>query len=218
MKNIAIVISGCGHQDGAEITETISSLIALGQNHAQFQMFAPNINFTPINHLTSEKHTTHQQRNCLEEAARLARGSIADLKTLQEKNFDALLFPGGYGAATHLSNWAEKGAKGQVLPEIEQIIMDFHKASKPIGAICIAPTLLAIVLGSKKVSLTIGDNKEHALEIEKTGAQHIECPVDDYITDRLHKIISTPAYMYKTQPCMVFKGISGLIKELVEMA
>ncbi len=218
MKKVAVVISGCGHQDGAEITETVSCLIALSQLGAQFQVFAPNLNFTPTNHLTSEQYSNDVQRNSLEEAARIARGAVADIKTLQEKNFDAVLFPGGFGAATLLSDWSQKGARAKVLPEIEQIIRSFHHASKPIGAICIAPTLVAKVLGSENVTLTIGNNKEVAAEIEKTGAKHVECPVEDYITDRLHKVISTPAYMYHAHPGKVFKGISGLIKELVEMA
>jgi len=218
MKHIAVILSGCGHKDGSEITEVVSSLIALSQAKSTYTVFAPNINFTPMNHLTGEPATSQSQRNCMEEAARISRGDVFDIKTLEEKKFDALLFPGGYGAATHLSNWAQKGAKAQVHPEVERIILDFHKASKPIGAICIAPALIAKVLGSKHVSLTLGNNKEVAAEIKKTGAKHEDCPVDDFITDRLNKVITTPAYMYDSDPGKVFKGISGLVKELVEMA
>lgn len=217
MKKIAVILSGCGHKDGAEITESVSTLIALSQSGVEYQVFAPDISYHPINHINNDVDSK-TQRNCLTESSRIARGTIFELKTLDENKFDALVFPGGFGAATILSNWAHKGAQAQVLPEVERIIKSFHKASKPIGAICIAPTLLAKVLGSEKVTLTIGNNKEVAGEIEKTGAHHVECPVEDYITDRLHKIITTPAYMYETQPHKVFKGISGLIKELVEMA
>lgn len=217
MKNVAVVLSGCGHKDGAEITEAVSALIALSQSGAKYEIFAPNLDFHPTNHLTSEK-SSKELRNCLAEAARIGRGDAKDLKDLQEKNFDALLFPGGFGAALHLSDWAHKGSKAQVHPEVQRVILAFHKASKPIGAICIAPTLVAKVLGSENITVTIGNNLETAKEIEKTGAQHVECPVEDYITDRLHKIITTPAYMCEAQPHQVFKGISGLISELVEMA
>lgn len=217
MKHIAIVLSGCGHLDGSEITESVSCLIALSQANAQYTIFAPNINYTPMNHKTKEPYP-NAQRNTLEESARIARGQVFDLQTLKEEKFDALLFPGGYGAATHLSNWALKGSQAQVHPDVERIIRAFHQASKPIGAVCIAPTLVAKVLGSHHVSLTIGNDKETADEIKKTGAKHIDCPVDDFITDRLNKIITSPAYMYNTDPGKVFKGISALVRELVEMA
>lgn len=217
MKNVAVVLSGCGHKDGAEITEAVSTLIALSQAGAKYQVFAPNLDFHPTNHQTSES-SSKEHRNCLVEASRIARGHAKDLKDLKEKDFDAVVFPGGFGAALHLSDWAQKGAKCHVHPEVERVILTFHKASKPIGAICIAPTLVAKVLGAEKVTVTIGNNLEVAEEINKTGAQHVECPVEDFITDRLHKVITTPAYMYETAPHKVFKGISGLVKELVEMA
>lgn len=217
MKKIAVVLSGCGHKDGAEITEAVSTLIAIAQTGAQYQIFAPNHEFEPTNHLTSHP-SSERNRNCLVEAARIARGHIHDLKDLKETQFDALVIPGGFGVALHLSNWGQKGAQCHVNQDLERAIRAFHQASKPIGAICIAPTLVAKVLGNEGVSVTIGNNKEVAQEINKTGAQHVDCPVDDYITDRLHKVITTPAYMYDTQPDKVFKGISGLVKELVEMA
>ncbi len=217
MKHIAVVLSGCGHKDGAEITEAVSTIIALSQAGAKYEVFAPNFDFHPINHLTSHSDS-EKLRNCLIEAARIARGEAKDLAALHQKNFDAVVFPGGFGAALHLSTWGHKGSKCQVHPEVERVIKEFHKSSKPIGAICIAPTLVAKVLGAENVTVTIGNDKEVADEIRKTGAQHVDCPVEDYITDRLHKVITTPAYMYDTEPHKVFKGISGLIKELVEMA
>lgn len=217
MKHIAVILSGCGHRDGSEITEAVSTLIALSQHGVKYQIFAPNLEFQPTNHLTSEPGP-EKTRNCLIESARIARGHIHDIKDLREEKFDAVIFPGGYGAALRLSNWAEKGAGCQVLPEVQRIVKEFHRASKPIGAICIAPTLIAKVLGSEKVTVTIGNNHEIAQEIKKTGALHVDCPVEDFITDRLHKVITTPAYMYETQPDKVFQGISGLVKELVEMA
>jgi enhancing lycopene biosynthesis protein 2 len=217
MKHVAVVLSGCGYEDGSEITESVSTLIALSEAGANYRIFAPNHDYVPINHMTSEADSK-QIRNCMVESARVARGHIHDIRTLSESDFDAVVFPGGFGAAIHLSNWGKKGAQCDVSNEVERVIKAFHKASKPIGAICIAPALVAKVLGAEKVSLTIGNNREVADEIKKTGAQHVDCPVDDFITDRLHKVISTPAYMYDTTPHLVFKGISGLIKELVEMA
>jgi enhancing lycopene biosynthesis protein 2 len=217
MKNIAVVLSGCGHKDGAEITEAVSTLIAISQMGAKYQVFAPHKDFHPTNHLTSQPDA-EQTRDTLTEAARIARGHIKNIKDLNENQFDAVVLPGGFGAAIHLSNWGSKGSRCEIHPEVERIIKSFHKASKPIGAICIAPTLVARVLGSENVTVTIGNDKEVSAEIQKTGAKHVDCPVEDFITDRLHKVITTPAYMYDTLPHLVFKGISGLVRELVEMA
>lgn len=216
MKKIAVVLSGSGFKDGTEITESVSLLIALNQAGAQVSMFAPNIEINSVNHLTGEKT---EKRNALTEAARIARGQVDDLKNLKETDFDALVMPGGYGAASVLCNWSTQGANCTVLPELEKIILDFYEASKPIGAICIAPVILAKVLGPKKVTLTIGDDPETISEILKTGAQHEECPVDDYITDRETKVVTTPAYMYgNSKPNQVFAGIFGLAHEIVEWA
>lgn len=217
MKKIAVVLSGCGNKDGAEITEAVSLLIALSQNGAEAQCFAPRIEFKAMNFITNEP--LGEKRDVLTEAARIARGDIQDLKALSVSKYDGLAFVGGFGAAKNLCNWAEKGAKCEVLPEVEKAIQDFHKASKPIAALCIAPVIVAKVLGSENVTLTLGNDKETIAEVLKTGAQHEVCPVDDYVTDRQTKVITTPAYMYgKAKPHEVFKGISGLAKELVEMA
>ena len=217
MKKIAVVLSGCGFLDGTEITESVSLLIALNQAGAQVSCFAPDIEFNVTNHLTQKDAA--EKRNVLAESARIARGQVKPLSDLQAKDFDAIAFPGGFGAAKNLCNWAEKGAKCDVNPDVKRVILDFHNASKPIGAICIAPALIARVLGDKKVTVTIGDDQGTISEILKTGAQHEECPVDDYITDRETKVVTTPAYMYgNAKPNEVFAGIFGLAHELVEWA
>ena len=129
------------------------------------------------------------------------------------------MFPGGTGVAYNLCNFAEKGSKAEVIPEVARVIREFHKESKPIGAICIAPTLIALTLGKLGVTVTVGQKGEAAIEIEKTGAHHEVCAVDDFVTDREHKIVTTPAYMYgEAAPHEVFKGIRLAMDELVEMA
>lgn len=216
IKKIALVLSGCGNRDGSEITEAVSLLIALTQTGAVVQGFAPDVDTPEKDHLTREK--TGKTRNALHEAARILRGQATDLKKINVDEFDALCFAGGFGAASVLSNWSEKGAACSVLSEVKKVILDFYSQGKPIAAVCISPVLLARVLGDKKITLTLGQNSEDSEEVKKTGAQHIECPVDDFITDRDHKIITSPAYMYDATPALVFQGISGLAKELVEMA
>ncbi|MBO9668174.1 MAG: isoprenoid biosynthesis glyoxalase ElbB [Bdellovibrio sp.] len=217
MKKIAVVLSGCGFLDGTEITEAVSLLIALNQAGAQVTCFAPDIELTVTNHINGNALT--EKRSVLAESARIARGEVKALDKLDAKDFDAVAFPGGYGAAKNLSNWAEKGAKCDVNADVKRVILDFYNASKPIGACCIAPVLLAKVLGDKKVTVTIGEDPDTAAEIKKTGAQHEECPVDDYITDRETKVVTTPAYMYgNAKPNEVFAGIFGMVHELVEWA
>ena len=198
MRKIAVVLSGCGHKEGTEITEAVSTFICLSELGVKYQCFAPE--------------------NLMQDSAKISRGEISDIKNLKTSDFDAVIFPGGFGAATKLSDWAEKGAKCTVQPEVERVIREFNDQDKPIGAICIAPTLVARVLGSKNINLTIGNDAATVAEIQKTGAQHANCPVNDYISDRDHKILTTPAYMYDAQPNEVFTGIRKMIRELVEMA
>ena len=217
MKKVAVVLSGCGFLDGAEITESVSTLIALSELNAETMCFAPNQSFKTTAH-HGKAAQADEQRNALTEAARIARGKIQDLRELREKDFDAVVFPGGYGAALNLSSWGTEGANTQVHPDVMRVITEFHKAAKPIGAICIAPTLVAKALGSEGVNLTIGEDMATAKEIEKTGAQHVKCPVTDFVSDRDHKVLTTPAYMYEAKPHEVFTGIRKMIRELVEMA
>ena len=215
MKKIAVVLSGCGFKDGADVTEAVSTLIALSKHSVDYQVFAPNTDFAATNHLTDSRG---EPRNVLIESARISRGHSKDLRELKADDFDAVVFPGGFGAALHLCTWAKDGSHCEVDSDAERVIKDFYSQSKPIGAICIAPALIARVLGDKNVSVTIGNDKETSQEITKTGATHIECTVDDYVTDRESKVITTPAYMYDAKPHQVFTGISKAIKELVEMA
>ena len=215
MKKIAVVLSGCGFKDGAEITESVSSLIALSELGAKINIFAPNLNVTSTNHLTGE---TDGERNVLSESARIARGNIQNLNKLNESDFDGIVFPGGFGAALHLCDFAKNGAKSKVLPEVKKNILNFHSSSKPIAAICIAPALIARVLGEFQVAVTIGNDSATAGEINKTGAQHVECAVTDYVTDRENKLITTPAYMYEAKPHEVFTGIRRALTEFYEMA
>jgi enhancing lycopene biosynthesis protein 2 len=214
-KRIAVVLSGCGHKDGAEITESVSTLIALSELGAEVEVFAPDIKFTVADPLGNGK--TSESRNVLTESARIARGEIKSLAELKAENFDGIALPGGFGAALNLCTWAIKGAKCEVLPEMERVLYEFYKAQKPIAAICIAPALVARVLGREGVTLTIG--RDEGGEIAKTGAHHENCAVTDYVTDREHRVISTPAYMYgEAKPFEVFTGVRKAIREMVEMA
>ena len=198
MKKVAVVLSGCGHTEGSEVTEAVSALIAIGLHGGTSVCFAPN--------------------DVLAESNRIARGTARKLSELKEKDFDAVVFPGGFGAAKVLSTWAAHGANSTVDADVVRVITEFHQASKPIGAICIAPTLVAKVLGHEGVTVTVGNDEETAREISKTGAHPVRCAVDDYVSDRDHKVMTTPAYMYDARPQEVFRGIEKMITELLEMA
>lgn len=216
-KRVAVVLSGCGHKDGAEITEAISTLIALTEAGASYDVFAPNQPFEVTDAISSKP--TGEKRNIMHEAARIARGHIQDLKNLKASGYDALAFPGGFGAALHLCTFAKEGAACSVNPEAERVIKEFYSQEKPIAAICIAPALIAKVLGNKGVTVTIGVDKGTAAEIAKTGAHHENCAVTDYVTDRDHRLVTTPAYMYDDAKSFeVFTGVRKAIRELVEMA
>lgn len=215
-KNVAIVLSGCGFKDGAEITESVSALIALSEKQAKVKAFAPNRNIESVGHHSGQPSGS---RNILEEAARITRGSISPLESLAPEQFDALVLPGGFGAAVHLSSWAQHGSQCEVDKTLVRIIKKFHAESKPIAAFCIAPVIVAKVLGEHEVTVTVGDDSETIAEILKTGALHEECAVDDFITDRHNKVVTTPAYMYgNAAPHLIFKGIRSAVAELIEMA
>ena len=217
MKNVAVILSGCGFLDGAEITEAISTLIAIGQHGGSYKVFAPNKDVAETNHLTQKP--TGQNRNVLQEAARIARGDIQPLEKLQVQEFDALAFPGGFGAALHLCNFAEKGSGGEIDTQVARVVKEFHDSGKPIAAICIAPAIMGLALGKKGVNVTIGEDQGTAAELEKTGAKHSNCAVEKYVVDHSNKVITTPAYMYGTaKPHQIFEGVSGAIGELIKMA
>lgn len=205
-RKIAVVLTGAGHLDGAEITEAVSTLIAISETGASYQCFAPDL-------------VNENGANVLQMAQRIARGKAKPLSELKASEFDGLVFPGGFGAAKILSNFATAGAKGTVLPDAARVIQEFHRESKPIGFICIAPNLAGLVLGKTGVELTVGAAGDTADELKKLGALHTVCPVTDYISDRDQKVLSTPAYMYDdAKPIEVFTGIRKMIRELVEMA
>lgn len=217
MKKIAVLLTGCGHRDGSEITEVVSTLISLSEFGAHYQCFAPDLTIQSINHLTGQPDGN--QRNAIAEAARIARGKVKPLTELNPSDFDGLAIPGGYGAALHFSDFASRGEEAKPLPIIKKIIEEFHKSSKPIAMICIAPYLAALVLGAHHPTVTLGEPGAAVTRVEKLGAHHEVCAAKDYVTDRENKIISSPAYMYDdSSPFDVYSGIRKAVRELVEMA
>jgi len=217
MKKIGVVLSGCGVRDGSEIHEAVFALLAIDRNGAEAVCMAPDADFPETDHLTMQE--TGNNRNALVEAARIARGNIRNIKEIKASDIDGIVLPGGYGAVKNLCDFAAKGAAATVNPEVARLIQEIAAAGKPIGAICIAPALIAAVLGKELApTLTIGNDAGTAAEVEKTGAIHRDCPVTELIIDQKNKIVSTPAYMLATRISEVCEGIEKCVKEVIAMA
>jgi enhancing lycopene biosynthesis protein 2 len=214
---VGVILSGCGFKDGAEIHESVLTLLALDRMGCRAVCAAPNIEQAAvINHLTGEK--AGEKRNVLAESARIARGQIVDLATLKAADIDALILPGGYGAATNLSSFASDGPKATVNPEVARLVREVHAAKKPIGAICIAPGIIASVLGkTSHPLLTIGNDPGTAKAIEGCGAKHETCGVREFVIDRENRIVSTPAYMLGPSIAHVAEGIEKCVREVVAL-
>lgn len=219
MSTVGVLLSGCGFLDGTEIHEAVLTLLALDQRGVKYICCAPN---TPqagvIDHLTHKP--VSETRNVLHEAARIARGEIRDVATVNAGELAALLIPGGFGAAKNLCDFATAGAECRVNPDVERLIGDMLTARKPIGAICIAPALLARIAGARGVAakLTIGNDPATAKAITAMGGTHENCVVTEFTVDRANKIVSTPAYMLGPGPAAVFEGIRRTVDEVLKLA
>lgn len=214
---VGVVLSGCGVFDGSEIHEAVSCLIALDQRGAQIICMAPNVAQSGVvNHLT--KQPDPHPRNVLEESARIARGKVRDLATVHAADIDALVFPGGFGAAKNLSNFAVAGPGCAVNPEVERLVRELHAAGKPIGLACIAPVLAAKILGKNAPSLTIGTDKSTADAINSMGAKHVNTEPTGVCVDEANRLVTTPCYMNDVGPAVVFTGVQKMVDELLRMA
>lgn len=217
MAKIGVLLSGCGVFDGAEIHEAVLTMLALDRAGAEIVCMAPNIQqHHVVNHLTQEE--MDEKRNVLVESARIARGDIKDLKDVRAADLDALIMPGGFGAAKNLSDFAFKGADSTVHPEVERILEEMSAVGKPIGAICISPAPLARALPGKALEVTIGNDQSTAEAIEAMGGQHRACAVDMIHLDAANKVVTTPAYMLGPGIKDVAVGIEKLVNKVVELA
>jgi enhancing lycopene biosynthesis protein 2 len=217
MIRVGVVLSGCGVYDGAEIHEATLTLFFLDRAGAEIICMAPNVDqMDVVNHIKGE--ATGEKRNVLVEASRIARGIIKDIQEVKAGDIDALVFPGGFGAAKNLCNFAVKGADCTVNPGVEKLIKEMHSAKKPIGFICIAPVIAAKVLGSFNPQLTIGNDKGTAEAIEKMGGKHVVSPVENAVVDQKNKIVTTPAYMLGPTISKVALGIEKVINEVLKLA
>jgi len=214
MKKFAVVLSGCGVFDGAEIHEATLSLLAIAKHGCRYEIFAPDINqHHVINHHTGEE--MDETRNVLVESARIARGKITDLKKFKPDDFDGLVLPGGFGAAKNLSTWAFDGPGATILPEVESAVKGMISMKKPVGALCISPVLLAKILG--EVELTIGNDPDTSQAIESVGASHVIATHGEVVVDAKNNVVSTPAYMLDATIDQIADGAYNLVKAMTDL-
>ncbi|WP_313088677.1 isoprenoid biosynthesis glyoxalase ElbB [Pseudomonas sp.] len=215
-KQVAVILSGCGVYDGSEIYESVITLLRLDQRGASVQCFAPDIEqMHVINHLSGEEMP--ERRNVLVESARLARGQIKDLREADAGAFDALIIPGGFGAAKNLCDFATQGANLSVLPAVLNVAQAFAKAGKPVGMMCIAPTMAAQIFG-RGVACTLGaDDAPAAVAAREMGAEHEPCEVSEIVEDSRHHLVTTPAYMLAQSISEAATGINKLVDRVLEL-
>ncbi len=216
-RKVGVVLAGAGHLDGSEIHEATLTLLALDRAGARVLCAAPRRPQLHVMDHARRQPVEGERREIFTEAARIARGNILPLETLDAAELDALVFPGGFGVAKNLCNFATAGAAMEVLPEVDALIQRMHALRRPMGFICIAPVLAAKVLGKHRPLLTIGDDAKTARALEAMGAIHRNTPVEETLLDPVNRLLSTPAYMYETSIARVERGISRLVSELRQM-
>ena len=213
-KKIAVILSGCGHQDGAEIHEATLTLWAIHKHGADYQCFAPDIKqHHVLNHITGQEMA--EQRNVLIESARIARGNILDLAGFNADTVDGLIIPGGFGAAKNLCTYAFDGPDCSVNKDVEMAVKTMHAEGKPIGALCIAPVILARLLGN--VELTIGQDETTAENLTRMGSRHTTTLQGEITVDTDNKLVTTPCYMLDSRVDQIGQGADNLVKALLEL-
>lgn len=226
MKKIAVVLSGCGNRDGSELQETLSLLLAVDKKGWQYQCFAPEGLFEVVSHVDGYNLDEDveegsvvdvEERDVFVESARIARGDIKPLSEYRPADFDALFLPGGMGAARNLSTFAYEGEKMMVIDILHDAILETYRAQKPIAAMCIAPMILARVLGRYEITLTLGNTCPASEVAQALGARHQICSATEVCVDADHKIVTTPAYMVASRISEIFAGGEALVDAVSEM-
>jgi enhancing lycopene biosynthesis protein 2 len=213
MKKFAVILSGCGVYDGAEIHEAVLTLLSISQQGGVYEIFAPDIDqYHVVNHLTGQE--VSEKRNVLVESARIARGNIKDLKDFNAGGFDALMLPGGFGVAKNLCDFAIVGANCKVNPDVEKAVRAMHRAGKPIGALCISPVLVSKVLENVKV--TIGQDEQTAEGIRQLGGTHVIATHGEVVVDETNNVFTTPCYMLDATIDQIYTGAYNVVKLILE--
>ena len=219
MNKIGVVLSGSGHQDGSEIHEAVFTLLALSKTDVEVIIMAPDMDqFHVINHLNGKEETS-ESRNILVESARIARGNIVDVASVSGSHLDALIFPGGTGMAKNIFDYHMAGINCTVISDVQRLVVEILEAGKPLGAICIAPVMVAKILEylGRTGTVTVGCNIEINNDIKAMGINTIEVGADKIVIDKENKIVTTPAYVEAQSMSEAFTGIEKLVNKVLEM-
>ena len=218
MKKVGVLLSGCGVNDGAEIHESVITMLALDRAGAEMVLMAPNIDqMHVVNHYTGQE--MDEYRNVLVESSRIARGNIKDMAEISANDMDALIIPGGFGVAKNLCDYAMAGPDCSINPDVYRLISELKLLNKPIGAICIAPAMMAKILGEldESANMTIGSDETTSKDIEAMGSIHVECQVSEMVVDEENNLVTTPAYMEAKTIKDAADGIEKLVKQVLSM-
>ena len=213
MKKFAVILCGCGTLDGSEIHESVMTLLAIDRNDCEYSIFAPDADqYHVVNHVTGQ--VMEEKRNMMVEAARIARGDIRPIEECRVEDFDALVFPGGNGAAKNLFTYAFDGKNCTVREDVAQLIKAFHAQHKPIGALCIAPVMIAKVLGD--VTITVGNDEGTIANVLSFGSKHINTQQTEVISDKQNMVFTTPCYMLPARISDIADCAQNLIDAILE--
>jgi len=212
MKKFAVILAGCGVFDGAEIHEATLTLLAIKQNGAAYQCFAPDVEqMHVLNHLTGEEMP--ETRNVLIESARIARGDIKALDEYNPDDFDALIIPGGFGVAKNLCDFAVKGADCEILEDVEKAVVETVAKNIPLGALCISPVIIAKIFD--EVEVTIGQDPGTAEAVNNMGAIHVLTGHGEVVVDAKRNIFTTPCYMLDADIVQIWEGASNIVSRML---
>ena len=219
MNKVGVVLSGCGHQDGSEIHEAVFTLHALEKAGAESIIMAPDMDqFHVINHLNGNEDLS-ESRNILVESARIARGKVVDVASVSGHQLDALIFPGGTGMAKNIFDYSMAGINCTVISDVQRLVVEILEADKPLGAICIAPVMVAKILEflGRTGTVTGGFNVEINNDIKAMGINTIEVGAEEIVIDKENKIVTTPAYVEAKSMNESFTGIEKLVNKVLDM-
>ncbi len=221
---IGVLLSGCGVYDGAEIQEAVLTLLEIERIGAEAVCIGiDDYQHHVVNHLTGE--VQNQQRNMLEEAARIARGNIVDISKVVPADIDALVIPGGFGSAKNFSDWAFKGPEGTLRPDVKLLLVNLYNVGKPIVALCVSPILLALALPETSLQLTLGhtaDPSPYQIQdfndgISALGATAANIKLGEVLVDTQNRIITAPCYMMEASILQIQENIQSALKALIQL-
>lgn len=220
---IGVLLSGCGVQDGSEIYESVLTILAIQRAGAQAAAIAPDVpQHTIINHYTGSEERYGEgggpRRDVLAEAARIVRGKITSVSEVSAHDMDALIIPGGFGVVQNLCTYGTDGLRASVNDQVKRLVVEMNTLRKPIGALCIAPVLVALCLREKAPALTVGTDAKVTLDLQRLGAKVTETGVTDILVDERLNIVSTPAFMLAQSALEAEAGINKLVQKVIDLS